>query len=190
MLQAGVIVSDFATPEFMVRRHCSLATIDLETVHGIARTFTVTAMMAAMRLVELSDQAAAVVYCQRGRVVWMKRNSWFPLRLARNLPAGTGSFALEQERGATMIKHHRRGPLSWWFRDAPELLRDAEMVEHAIPVPEPGWGGVLSLLWLPTLDGVVAAQSSRQVAIVAGASGNVGVFSRFFHHVSRAAVTP
>jgi hypothetical protein len=29
------------------------------------------------------------------------------------------------------------------------VTAETEIVEHAMVIPEPGWGGVLSLLWLP-----------------------------------------
>ena len=36
-----------------------------------------------------------------------------------------------------------------WLGTNRHVTAETEIVEHAMVIPEPGWGGVMSLLWLP-----------------------------------------
>ena len=40
-------------------------------------------------------------------------------------------------------------PAGIWLGSSELAAGGAKIVEHATVIPEPGWGGVLSLLWIP-----------------------------------------
>ncbi len=45
-------------------------------------------------------------------------------------------------------------PADAWLSPLECDVSDVEIVEHAEVIPEPGWGGVLSLLWIPEASAV------------------------------------
>ncbi|MEP6866044.1 MAG: hypothetical protein ABJE66_35825 [Deltaproteobacteria bacterium] len=49
-------------------------------------------------------------------------------------------------------------PAGTWLGSSELAAGGAEIVEHATVIPEPGWGGVLSLLWIPCAGSAVANQ--------------------------------
>jgi hypothetical protein len=48
-----------------------------------------------------------------------------------------------------LIEDPKRLRASAWLGSSKHLDPEIEVIEHAMVIPEPGWGGVLSLLWLP-----------------------------------------
>jgi Zn-dependent peptidase ImmA (M78 family) len=146
--EADVLAVEHLTPEPMVREHCKLDTVDLQTVHSIEHKFRASPVMAAVRLVELSSHPCAVVYSVRGRIAWMKPSKTFPTYSVKGAAVGTSSLASEYfERGA-IPNGPRSGLASAWFSTSTRIAPDAEMTEEATLIPEPGWGGVMSLLWV------------------------------------------
>jgi len=139
---ADVLAVEHLTPEPMVRSHCSLETIDLNTVRTIERVFRASPVMAAMRLVELTSESCAVAYSVRGRVMWMKRSRTFPHYSVKGAVVGSSSLASEYFEHGRLPSEPRTGLSSALFGRSPV---DAEITEHAMLIPEPGWGGVLSL---------------------------------------------
>lgn len=142
--EADILAVEHLTPEPMVRACCALETIDLSTVCEIARVFRASPVMAANRLVELTSQACAVVYSVRGRIAWMKPSKTFRRYNVKGAAVGTSSLASEYfERGA-LPNEPRTGAASLWFANSDQ---EDVITEHATLIPEPGWGGVMSLLW-------------------------------------------
>ena len=146
---ADVLAVEHLTPEPMVRSFCEVTPVDLHAVRGIERTFVTSPVMAAMRFVELSREACAVVYSVAGRVAWMRPSRTFPGFISKGTALANGSIACEYfDRGAICAEPQRRYACSW-LGSRPGQPIETEIVEHATLIPEPGWGGVLSLLWIP-----------------------------------------
>jgi len=106
--------------------------------------------MAALRLVELSTHACAVAYTEAGRVRWMKPSRTFPAFVAKGTSVAPGSIALDYFEKRTIPHVARRTCAACWV--PAEVLgeqNELEIVEHAQVIPESGWGGVMSLLWIP-----------------------------------------
>ena len=147
--EADVFAVEHLTPVRMVRPYCDVTPVDLHVVRTIADTFMTSPVMSAMRFVELSSERCAAVYSEAGSVKWAKRSRTFSAfivqgtRLSRETVAGDYF-----DRGAICDVAQSR-PAETWLGSSELAAAGAEIVEHAIVIPEPGWGGVLSLLWIP-----------------------------------------
>ena len=149
--ESDVFATEHLTPEDWVRPYCTVPIVDLDTPHAIARVFPVSPVMAAVRFAELSPHVCAVVYAERGAVKWAKANRAFP----RYIPAGMrvpeasiahGFF----DRGA-IGDRAQSSRARGWLPASTRITDQTEIIEHAMVIPQPGWGGVLSLLWIPQL---------------------------------------
>lgn len=133
--EADIYARELLTPAQWVRAYCDVMRIDLESVHAIATLFRVSPVMAAMRFVELSPRACAVVYSENGVVRWAKGSRTSPRLIERGMPVPAGS-----------IGGSHRAAARAWFPLSERAAASGEVIEHSMRVPEPGWGGVLSLL--------------------------------------------
>jgi hypothetical protein len=150
--ECDVFATEFLTPTAWVRPYCSLGKLDLDAVGAIARVFPVSFVMAAMRFVELTALTCAIVYAEDGFVRWSRGSGAFPCRIHPGMRVPGGSIARGYfDRGATSDAPNRLLARSW-LRSTAKIGVATEIVEHAIVIPEPGWGGVLSLLWIPDLS--------------------------------------
>jgi Zn-dependent peptidase ImmA (M78 family) len=146
---ADTVAVEHLTPEPMVKPYCALKPVNLDAVRPIEKVFRTSPVMSAMRFAELSPEACAVAYSCEGRVVWMKPSRTFPTHLDKGTPLSADSIAGGYFASGRLSDAPRLGPASSWFPQSKRIAPGAELVEHAMVVPEPGWGGVLSMLWLP-----------------------------------------
>ncbi|MBV8757178.1 MAG: ImmA/IrrE family metallo-endopeptidase [Deltaproteobacteria bacterium] len=149
--EADVFSTEVLAPAAWVRPYCDVRRVDLDAVHTIVRDFPVSPVMAAMRFVELSTQACAVVYSEQGSVRWARGSRSFPRLVAREMCIPATSIAREWFGTSVIDTHVRAGLARSWFPDCARVEDRAEIFEHAMLIPEPGWGGVLSLLWIPQI---------------------------------------
>lgn len=143
--EADVYATEMLSPEDWVRAHCDLTRVDLDGVHSIASTFPVSPVMAAMRLVELSPLTCAVVYSENGVVRWAKGSRTSPRLIERDARVPDESIAARALAGAASDRS-RSSNAGAWFPRSTRVVTSTEVTEHLLRVPEPGWGGVLSLL--------------------------------------------
>jgi hypothetical protein len=146
---AEILAIEHLTPEPMVAPYCAVTPVDLNAVRVIERVFLASPVMSAMRLVELSSEACAVVYSEHGVIKWTKPSRSFPGLLTKGMHLAPESVALGYfERRALRDVPTRLGARAW-LGTKRHLTAETAIVEHAMVIPEPGWGGVMSLLWLP-----------------------------------------
>lgn len=143
--EADVYATETLSPADWVRAHCDVTRIDLEGVRAVAKTFPVSPVMAAMRLVELSPRACAVVYSENGVVRWAKGSRTCPRLIERGADVPSGSIAARSVALSTN-DGAQTGSARAWFPLSARVNAVTEVTEHVLHVPEPGWGGVLSLL--------------------------------------------
>jgi Zn-dependent peptidase ImmA (M78 family) len=149
--EADVFASEFLMPEEWVAPLCVTAPTSLRVVHSIAKTFRVSIVAAAVRSVELTRGPCAVVYSEQGHVVWAKRSATFAGRIpARGFKIGRGAVAFDYYDRDVIDAIPREVPSRSWLGTAAPSRIGASLVEHAVLVPE--WGGVLSLLAIPSAD--------------------------------------
>lgn len=115
-----------------------------------------------MRYFELTDAPCAIAYTERGRVVWAKCSRAFPARVPAQMRVGIGAIAFDYHEGAAIDPNARVVPARSWLGTAARLDDTATLVEQAEVIPEPGWGGVLSLLWF--VDPCVACSAANSGA--------------------------
>jgi hypothetical protein len=142
--QADTFAVAHLMPAFMVRAHCKLSPADLYAARRIARAFRASPVASALRLVDLADEPCAAVYSVGGHVEWMKRGKRFPMRIPPRTPLAPDTVAARISRGAAHAEPYRV-PLRSWLGGTVADERST-IIEHTEVVPEPGWGGVLSLL--------------------------------------------
>lgn len=143
--EADVFATEFLMPEELVRRFCDRTPTDLTAVRAIAETFRSSIVAASVRYVELTSAPCAVVYSEAGLVEWAKRSRTFAGRIPAQLKIGPAAFASACHARGVLDTAPRVVPASAWLGTGLSHSIDA-LVEHATLVPEPGWGGVLSLL--------------------------------------------
>lgn len=143
--EADVFAVEFLMPEAWVAPMCTVAP-SLAAIHEIAKTFRTSIVASAVRFVEFSSAQCAVVYSEAGNVVWAKRSRTFPGRIPAQFKIGAGSIARDLHERAVVDGWARSVPASAWFGNYVPASVGSSLLEHAEVVPEPGWGGVLSLL--------------------------------------------
>jgi len=149
--EADVFAREFLMPEEWVAPMCA-APPTLGAVHAIVETFRVSIVAAAVRYVEFASAPCAVVYSEHGSVEWAKRSRTFPGRIpARGFKIGCGTVAFDYYDRNILDAAPRDVPSRAWFGGSAPLAIGASLVEHAELVPK--WGGVLSLLVIPTPSG-------------------------------------
>ncbi len=161
---ADIVAVEHLTPEPMVSSYCAHTPVDLHAVRQIERVFIASPVMSAMRLVELSPEPCAVVYSERGLVKWTKPSRSFPGYLASGMHLAPETVALGYfERGALLDVPTRMRARAWLGMNK-HITAETEIIEHAMVIPEPGWGGVMSLLWLPSWSKPPTAKRQRRIA--------------------------
>lgn len=146
--EADVFASEFLMPEEWVAPMC-VAAPSLSAVHAIAKTFRVSIVAAAVRYVEFASAPCAIGYSEHGSVVWAKRSATFPGRIpARGFKVGPGAVAFDYYDRNVLDAMPREVPSRAWLGSSASSMVGASLAEHAELVPE--WGGVLSLLAMPS----------------------------------------
>ena len=147
---ADILAIEHLTPAPMVAPYCSVTPVDLRAVKEIERVFSASPVMSAMRFAELSPEPCAAVYSVANAIKWMKPSRTFPTYVAAGKTLARDSLAAKFFDRGTLIDVPTRLSASAWLGSSEHAASDREIIEHAMVIPEPGWGGVLSLLWLPT----------------------------------------
>jgi Zn-dependent peptidase ImmA (M78 family) len=146
--EADLFAVEFLMPEAWVAPMCRVAP-SFAAIHAIAKTFQMSIVASAMRYVEFSAARCAIVYSEGGNVVWAKRSRTFPGRIPAQLRIGAGAIACgvhERPIAEGAARAARAVPASAWFGNYVPATIGSSLVEQVEVVPEPGWGGVLSLL--------------------------------------------
>jgi len=146
---ADVLAVEHLTPEPMVRPHCEVTPVDFGAVEPIEHLFLTSRVMAAVRFVELSPEACAVVYSDQGQIRWMKPSKTFPRFLQKGTEVPRHTIAGEFFASGAICEMPRTQRASLWLGASAKIAADDQIVEHSAVIAGPGWGGVLSVLWLP-----------------------------------------
>lgn len=149
--ESDVFSTELLTPEAWVRPYCDPVRVDLGAVDTITRTFPVSPVMAAMRFVELTRHACAIVYAERGIVKWARGSRTFARVVAREMRLPRASIAAEFFDRGVLSTSPREQIARTWLPNTTRIADHTTLIEHALHVPEPEWGGVLSLLWIPEM---------------------------------------
>ena len=119
----------------------------LEVVSRIARQFSTSLSATARRLVDLRDDALALVWQENGKVCWLYKDSKkFPFYLAKNSLPVRSKDSLEVSK-IRDIAHGFRcvEPIQWLDAHGSEIVDS--LFEHSLYLPR--YRAVISLLWMP-----------------------------------------
>ncbi|MFO0607731.1 MAG: ImmA/IrrE family metallo-endopeptidase [Polyangiales bacterium] len=140
--EANAFAVELLLPRSLVEPFCDVKESSLDEVREIADAFQVSMLAAALRFVELSPEACAVVVCKQGKVAWASASSDFGPAPAKGEAVQPASLAYEQTVGRPIPKDPEDVPASAW----PGCRQRGELVEHSA-----AWGpaSTLTLLWRP-----------------------------------------
>lgn len=140
--EANAFASALLLPEAMVAPWATDPDANLDAVREMARVFKVAIETAAIRLVELTPHACAIVICARGRVVRVSRSAAFGGYVTHDWPPGAESGVVECVAYGAAPRAEREVSASTWYRDASATA--GKVIEHSLILP--GTLDVLTLL--------------------------------------------
>ena len=141
--EASAFAEELLMPYDLMLTFFEDAVVSADLVQRVATTFSVSALTASTRLIEITDAPCMVVLSEAGHVKWSKKTVTFPYDCGDGSKLGAGTLASEYfARGVLETSELAVEPSSW-FQDANDIV----LTEHAI-VAEDGQS-VLSLLRLP-----------------------------------------
>lgn len=132
-------------PATLVRSHCTLTPANLYAARDISAKFPASPVAGASRVVALSSDVCALVYSVGGRVEWMVRGKGFPFRLMRGTKLSANTVAADYFTRGVLDPEPRHTTIAAWS-GAQVATGFTGISEHAEVIPEPGWGGAMSML--------------------------------------------
>lgn len=145
---ACVFATECLMPAPLATPMCQVAPATFDPVRAISSAFATSLQASAMRFVELTSERCAVVYMQRGRVVWAKKSPGFSAWISNGQSVAPNSAAADYFED-NHLEASRVLPATTWFprEKHPE---GATVHEHMTAIPEAA--AAFSLLWLPKAD--------------------------------------
>ncbi len=147
--EADVFATAHLMPDWMMRKACEVSPVSLDVVREIAKRFTLSPVASARRFVELTSERCALVYSERGIVRRVRRSATFTWRVPDGARLMQESLAYDYFAKGRLDGRAQEVPADAWLHGIGTAVADVEIVEQAELIPEPGWGGVMSLLWVP-----------------------------------------
>lgn len=142
---ACVFATELLMPARLATPMCQVAPVSFDPVRAIASAFATSVQASTMRYVELTAERCALVYMQRGRVLWAKKSPGFNAWIPDGRAVAPDSAASDYFDGGD-LEVSRVLPAATWF-PREKLAKDAEVYEHMTAIPEQA--AAFSLLWLP-----------------------------------------
>ena len=143
---ACVFATECLMPAPLATPMCQVEPLSFDPVRAIASTFATSLQASAMRYVELTSERCAVVYMQRGRVLWAKKSAGLTAWIPDGRTVAPNSAASDYFDDGH-LEASRVLPAATWFPRETHA-KDASVYEHMTAIPEQG--AAFSLLWLPT----------------------------------------
>lgn len=141
---ACVFATECLMPAPLAAPMCQVAPVTFDPVRAIASAFATSLQASAMRFVELTSERCAVVYMQRGRVLWAKKSKGFGAWISNGQAVAPDSAASEYFEDGH-VEASRVLPAETWF-PREKHSEGAAVYEHMTAIPEAA--AAFSLLWL------------------------------------------
>jgi hypothetical protein len=154
--EANAFAAELLAPRKLVTPMLSTGAIGIRKADQIAERFDISLTSAVRRVVEYSREPAAMVLCEGPKVKWSVRRNHFPYGLpgaGDKIPPG--SIAKEIVAGQQGSLDPRNVERLTWLPDASGHFT---LMESAIRLG--GLDQVLSLLWIPNLEGANDEESA------------------------------
>lgn len=147
--EADVFATAHLMPERLIRPLCEVSPVSLDRARAIARRFTLSPVASARRFVELTSERCALVYSERGIIRRVRTSATFSWPTTVGARLSPDSVAYDYFKKGTLDDVAQPVSADAWISELEPRVADVEIIEHSEVIPEPGWGGVLSLLWVP-----------------------------------------
>jgi len=141
-LQANVFAAELLMPECIAKKMCEVNKVSLRPVKGLAEAFGTSVTAAALRFVELTSEACAVVFSRDGRIEWYRKSDsfvdWLP---DYGAPLDKWTFAGRYFNSGKVPEDLALSVEGdTWCNNRSEMIK-----EHSMVIPS--MNAVLSLLW-------------------------------------------
>lgn len=141
--EANAFAAALLLPASMLGSWVARPDPSLDIAREIARTFSVAIDTAAIRLIELTPHACALVVCRGGRVLRVSRSATFRPFITHEWMPGPDSVVVEHAAWRrTLPKQERAVPARTWIEDA--AWSGVTLIEQAMILP--GTSDVLTLV--------------------------------------------
>lgn len=140
--EANAFAAELLMPEDLVRPRCDVAQPSWSPIEALAAEFAVSLSAAALRFVELCDEAVCVVFAKAGTIAWSSASASFGPRPRRGTRVQPWTEAHEFFAKGDASRRAETVSASAWLAHADD---DEELVEHLFPVPK--LESAMSLLW-------------------------------------------
>jgi len=148
--EANEFAAELLAPRHLVGPMLTTGSVSLAKGQQVADRFEISLTAGARRVVEWAGQAAALVLCDDGHVMWSVRRSGFPYGLpCKGDPIPPGTLAAYTWSGETGALEPQETDAIQWLREG-ERQQSLTMLESAIRLGDTRQ--VLSLLWIPELE--------------------------------------
>lgn len=149
--EANAFAAALLVPEPMVAAWARDPDCTLAAAREISRRFSVALGTAAIRLIELTPHAWALVTCRGGRVVRVSRSATFPTYIEQDWTPGPDSVVVEHAAWQRRLSDRERVvPAHTWIAD--EAHHGATLIEQAMILP--GTSDVLAMLRIVPHDAI------------------------------------
>lgn len=143
---ACVFATELLMPSTLAAPMCQVAPVSFDPIRAISTAFATSMQASTMRYVELTRERCAVVYMQRGRVMWAKKSTGFHAWIPDGRAVARESAAFDYFQRGDVDDVSRVLPAATWF-PREQHAKDAPVYEHMTAIPEQD--AAFSLLWLP-----------------------------------------
>jgi len=147
--QANEFAVELLLPARNVRGPLRLGDPSLDTIARVANQFETSLTATALRFINLTDLACAVVWSERNRARWYRKSKGLPFYLPKEILPCEGSHASRVAKGRDGQKDFAQVSSETWLdhRDADRVER---VLEHSVQLPN--YDAVLTLLWFHLKD--------------------------------------
>lgn len=142
--EANAFASELLMPELLFKPRCTGAKPSVALIEQLAGAFSTTLSATALRYIENTDLACAVVFSEDGSVKWFYPSDDFPAGLDRYGPLHRDTYAFDVFNGKTPPTEMRDVPAHAWL-SAPGLKPRSTIKEESRALPR--YNAALSLLW-------------------------------------------
>ena len=139
--EANAFAVELLMPSRLLQKRFEIATPSLEHASRLASEYQVSFTAAALRFVELSSLACALVRCEGSKVVWCIKGKEFRGFLRHGSAVEQASLAYEFFAGKPIPKAPEEVSPESWIAGRTR----SRLIEHSMVAA----GGTLSLLWQP-----------------------------------------
>jgi Zn-dependent peptidase ImmA (M78 family) len=145
--EANDFASELLMPEEFFKSRCDIDRPSLRELRELAAEFGTSVTSTAIRFVQFTSEACAVVHSTRGKVDWVAPSETFRVFVPRGLTLTAATYAGDLHAGNAAPDYRSQVDGSGWSDSA--RADEIDLFEHSTRVAA---GVVLTFLWHPFVD--------------------------------------